>query len=367
MRIFLATVFVFFLLPNLYGKCGSQNFFDLSSATVLKIESQQMMLLDGCGFTVGKIWVRMSNNTRTIPADKVRILSDELAVAQIPFVDVIPTFISVGAPYLSSRAVPLEDWPDNSPMPSFMGIGLVSGVSFKPESLLPGAVASLFGENFSNLIQAADSLCCTYILPKMLAGVEVFYDDGHVGLFYAGPNQINFLVPLEAYELDVRYVSVVITGPDGLKYFVDEAPLQTLPTTPRTFMYSEGYGLKPVVVDNDWNLVNNDNPLNPSEYFVVIMTGLGKVEPHVQSGHLAPFEPLARTVNDFVLTVNGIKVEVLYAGLMPGFAGVYQVNAQMPDSVGLGNVKVEVVAKNQVPSEKSSFVLPVANPKLIRE
>ena len=46
------------------------------------------------------------------------------------------------------------------------------------------------------------------------------------------------------------------------------------------------------------------------------------------------------------MTVGGIRAEVLFAGLAPGFAGLYQVNAILPDGVGSGDI-VPVVLRTQ--------------------
>jgi uncharacterized protein (TIGR03437 family) len=47
-------------------------------------------------------------------------------------------------------------------------------------------------------------------------------------------------------------------------------------------------------------------------------------------------EPLPRTVQPVSVTMDGIEAKVTYSGLAPGFPGVYQVNAIVPDGVGAG-------------------------------
>ncbi len=50
------------------------------------------------------------------------------------------------------------------------------------------------------------------------------------------------------------------------------------------------------------------------------------MQPAVADGAAAPASPLAQTSDPVTLTIGGQSAKVLYAGLAPGFAGLYQID-----------------------------------------
>ena len=77
-------------------------------------------------------------------------------------------------------------------------------------------------------------------------------------------------------------------------------------------------------------LVMDQNPANAGEFVQIFAGGLGAVSPPVGNGQAAPPQPLSSTALPVTVTVNGVTAPVSFAGLAPGFVGLYQVNAQVP-------------------------------------
>jgi uncharacterized protein (TIGR03437 family) len=69
---------------------------------------------------------------------------------------------------------------------------------------------------------------------------------------------------------------------------------------------------------------------------VIYLTGLGATTPAVDAGLPAPSSPLASASITPAVTLGGTALRVDYAGLVPGYAGLYQINATVPFGVPQG-------------------------------
>ena len=85
------------------------------------------------------------------------------------------------------------------------------------------------------------------------------------------------------------------------------------------------------------NLIGPGNPAHAGDVITIYCTGLGAVSPAVGDGAVTPDAPLTNTVNGVTVTIGGQQAAVMFAGLTPGFAGLYQINATVPDGVSPGD------------------------------
>jgi adhesin/invasin len=77
--------------------------------------------------------------------------------------------------------------------------------------------------------------------------------------------------------------------------------------------------------------------------------GLGAVTPTLAIGDGTPSSPYEYAVGPVTVTIGGIPATVLFAGLTPGYVGLYQVNVMMPGGVAPGSqvpVTVSVAGKS---------------------
>jgi adhesin/invasin len=71
-------------------------------------------------------------------------------------------------------------------------------------------------------------------------------------------------------------------------------------------------------------------------------SGLGAVTPSVPFGSFSPTDSLARLA-DAQVTIGDKPDQVTFAGLAPGFLGLYQINAVVPPDVQPGDAVPVVI------------------------
>ena len=84
------------------------------------------------------------------------------------------------------------------------------------------------------------------------------------------------------------------------------------------------------MVHADYTLVTTERPLAAGEYAFLYASGLGAVSNAPATGEGAPAAPLAMALGNVRVSLAGAPCEVQFAGLAPGFVGVYQVNFRAP-------------------------------------
>lgn len=165
----------------------------------------------------------------------------------------------------------------------------------------PGAVMTLYGRNLSQRTEPAS----TPEWPTALAGTRVLFNDRPIPLHLASPGQINLQIPFDATGTGrMRVESEGTPGPS-----ID---VQIRPTAP--CFLSVGGG--PYVISIESTRI-------------LYATGFGVTNPSVPSGAPAPASPLARSVYVPDVEIGGQRAVVDFAGLAPGFVGLYQVNARI--------------------------------------
>ena len=98
-------------------------------------------------------------------------------------------------------------------------------------------------------------------------------------------------------------------------------------------------GEKIFAVHGDWRgYVTKGDAARELEVIHLYYSGLGPVQPMVETGAIAPANPLAVTTQTCDWERRGFKI--LYSGLAPGLVGIYQLTLQMPRVVTRSDVSV---------------------------
>jgi uncharacterized protein (TIGR03437 family) len=197
----------------------------------------------------------------------------------------------------------------------------------------PGELISIFGKALALTPASAGSPP----LPLRLSDVIVAIDGVPAPLLYVSPLQINAQVP---FGTPPGTATVQVTSTAGTA----SSPLHVALTAPAIFTLNSAIS-GPGAVEHGitGQLVTDTNPASRSEIVSVYCTGLGAVSPAVATGAPAPVPP-SRTVSRVSAYIGGTPAQVSYAGVAPGFAGLYQVNVQVPATTppGAQNLQISI-------------------------
>ena len=217
--------------------------------------------------------------------------------------------------------------------------GVVSAASGQPRvPLSPGGFISIYGSRLADGLSISPSLP----LDQRLGNTVVSLGGRVMPLHYAVDGQINAIVP---YGLAVNTVHQLVIR-RGASYSV---PVSVAVAAAQPAIFTEdgsGRGLG-IVLSATGVLAGPGTPVAAGDVVVIYATGLGAVSPGVPAGHAAPAEPLSHTVDKVLVTIGGVPAEVLFAGLTPGSAGLYQVNARVPAGVPSGTAAVILAVAGQ--------------------
>ena len=194
--------------------------------------------------------------------------------------------------------------------------GIVNAASFVG-GLVPGSLVSLFGSGFTTWGGVVRSNTAPF--PTELSGVSVLVNGQPVPLYAVARTeageQVNFQLPWNLAGSSTATIAVRAYGVTGPAIEVPLSPVQ-----PEIFVVT------PTVTG-----------------FIVWATGLGPVSSPQTAGEGAPSSPLATVAGVTTVSVNGTPMQVDFAGLAPGSAGLYQINVTAPRSAS-GDVVLSVGA-----------------------
>jgi uncharacterized protein (TIGR03437 family) len=229
--------------------------------------------------------------------------------------------------------------------PPLVGSGaIVNAASFAAQyPLAPGSIITLFGSNLARDRAIASSLP----LPASLAGSSLAFAGQSAPMLFASDGQVNAIVP---YGLAVNAPqALIVSRAEALS--VPQSVILAAAAPGIFTVDSSGKGQGIIIgVDSSGNqaLADSSHPVKAGQAIVIYCTGLGEVDPPVATGSPAPLAPLSTTIQQIDVTVSSIRTKVLFSGLTPGYPGLYQVNAIVPDGVTPGaQVPVTITAAGQ--------------------
>jgi uncharacterized protein (TIGR03437 family) len=189
----------------------------------------------------------------------------------------------------------------------------VSAADYSPNAA-PGSIVAAFGSNLATTTQAARSLP----LPTTLAGVSVTVNGTPAPLFFVSPFQINYQIPPTTA---VGPATIVVHRADGTTL---SETLQVVGSAPRIFTLDQTGSGTGAILDGRTFLLGPFNvrtEKGEATILAVFLTGLG------DAGSASSVSSRVK------VWVGGVEARVLYAGPQLGFAGLDQINFELPASV----------------------------------
>jgi len=214
----------------------------------------------------------------------------------------------------------------------YTAASIVNGADNLSGVLAPNTIGTIYG---TNLAYGTGSLTpgdvVGGVLPYVLGDseTEAFFDGYAADLYYVSPGQINFLVPPMMSTGPVQFWLAVASCRGPI------IQLKLAPAAPGLFATIANNGVTYAIATLLNGEVLTASPAKPGDIVVLWATGLGITTPPAIYGQLpTSAAPLADGANLEVL-LNDKAVEssaIGYAGVAPGFAGLYQINLTLPKS-----------------------------------
>jgi len=192
----------------------------------------------------------------------------------------------------------------------------------------PGGLITLYGANLSPTNQATSQIP----VPTALANSCITVNGQPIPLIFVSPGQVNAQMPFQAVGAE----TVVVHTPGGIS---DNFNLIVQPNSPAVFLSGVAgpeTNLPTIIRVANGLLATDSNPIHPGDELVIYLTGLGQTNPAGNTGYPAPGNPLSNTLTATTVTLGGMNLPVIYAGLAPGEVGVYQINVSVPGGTPTG-------------------------------
>jgi uncharacterized protein (TIGR03437 family) len=233
-------------------------------------------------------------------------------------------------------AVPAATTP--APPPAIWENGVVNGASYQP-GIVPNSWVSIGGTHLASKTDNWVHAIVDGKFPTELDGVSVKIGGKPAYINFISPGQINLVAP----DVGFGPLPVTVTTPGG---------------TSATFMVtSNQYGpaffqwpdSQPIATRLDYTDAVKDGtfpgvstvPAKPGETIVLWGTGFGPTNPIAPPGAPVPSGKTYSATTLPKVTIDKVSAKVYGAALTAGFAGLYQVAIQIPDSIRDGDWPIQ--------------------------
>jgi uncharacterized protein (TIGR03437 family) len=211
--------------------------------------------------------------------------------------------------------------------PYYTAQSIANSAAGVPGLYAPNTFLTIYG---TNLAYTTASLTASDIsggtLPTVLpgTGVQVLINNVPADIYYVSPTQVNLLVPTS-----------LVPGPAMIRLVVDglagPAIAISLQNAAPGFFQSDATTVLGVHLDG--STITTASPAKGGEIVVLFASGLGPTNPAAIPNQIPQAAASVTPISSFSMLINGAVVspqQILYAGVVPTFAGLFQINVQLP-------------------------------------
>jgi uncharacterized protein (TIGR03437 family) len=244
-------------------------------------------------------------------------------------------------------------------------INVTNAANYSTRPLTAGTITALFPTVTSNPI-AADTAAApgnVFPLPKTLADTQILLNGKQIPLLFVSPKQDNVILPNvlpTTGTMDLQAVRIST----GQIYGAAEVALAS--ASPGLFTLAAlGSGQVIAVNVQDGTVNDASHAVARGQFIILYGTGVGPVPNPPADGMPASGQPAIDLPNVLIAApapaTGGsggfIQGTATYSGLAPGFAGLWQINVQIPSGAQTGGAVVIKVLENSIPNLDPSSTL----------
>jgi uncharacterized protein (TIGR03437 family) len=152
---------------------------------------------------------------------------------------------------------------------------------------------------------------------------------------------------------------IVVRTPGGISSTFTSSVKSFAPAIFHSGQAGDQTGLATIVRLKNGELATFTNPIHPDEMISIYLTGMALTSPLPGLGIGAPSDPLAVVMTQPAVTLNGLNLPILFAGLVPGEVGVYQIDAYVPKNIQSASDAALIVTQG---GSSTQLSLRVVNP-----
>jgi len=221
--------------------------------------------------------------------------------------------------------------------PYLFSTGVVNAASDAPftAGIAPGELLTLYGSNLAPSPATAGIPFPT----TGLNGVQVTIGGLPAAIYYVSASQISAIVPYGIQSAAPCYCAEIQVNNNGvMSNIVTEYVSQSAPGVFTQNQNGTGFGeIEHLDIGNTvaaaGSVVTDADPAIEGETLAAYLTGLGAVSPAITDGAPGPSSTLSNATNiTFDISDPGSPLKPGFAGLAPGYSGLYQLNFTIPST-----------------------------------